>query len=318
MVGSTGAHAPRHSETSEATLDTYRALRVALVGAGLLLIFSVVLQSVRVGAVPSSISATFYSPVRGVLVSVLLAVGLALVAIKGRPGLENGLLDLAGLLVPLVGFVPTPIVLATLPAVDAADFVCPDPGVACVPADVVPGVENNAAAYGLLGVVALGYVWLRLLAAARAGQAWRSRTTRGVATATLAWAALGAWFLFGRTSFLMHAHYVCAVGFFALLTAVVWLNGRNTQPGADLLRMSERGYRRWYYGIAVTMAAAVIVAIVVFLVRGDGAVPETLPVTFWLEIVLLLAFVAFWVLQTAEHWNHTAPPADGADAIPWS
>ena len=45
---------------------------------------------------PASISATFYSDLRTIFVTTLLAVGLALVAVKGRPGGENTLLDVAG------------------------------------------------------------------------------------------------------------------------------------------------------------------------------------------------------------------------------
>ena len=120
------------------TLDTYRALRLGMVAAGLLLLVSVVLECLRIGGIPGSISATFYSPVRSIFVATLLTVGLALVAIKGRPGWENGLLDIAGLLVPLVAFVPTPVTLASIADGATLRYTCPDRGQACVPPELAP------------------------------------------------------------------------------------------------------------------------------------------------------------------------------------
>lgn len=287
-----------------AALDTYRALRVGMVGAGLLLLLAVTIETVRVGEIPGSISATFYSPVRGVFVGALLAVGLALVAIKGRPGWENGLLDIAGVLVPLVGFVPTPVVLAGVPGGLELPVTCPDPQVACVPTQLVPDVANNVAAYLLTGAVGLGFVWVRLLRARSGPRPWKPRTRNAVAVATGVWLAIGAWFLLGRSSFLEYAHYTSAITFFVLLIVVVWINGRRTTPSTGLLPMGTEGYRRWYYGIAVAMAVAVVAGVATFLVTGQQS---GFPLVFWLEVVLLVLYITFWTLQTAEHWNETAP-----------
>jgi len=54
-------------------------------------------------------------------------------------------------------------------------------------------------------------------------------------------------------------------------------------------------------------------AVVVFIwTRRQNAVlptptAEPFPVIFWVEVVLLLAFVLYWFLQTAELWNETVP-----------
>lgn len=261
--------------TPEATLSTYRALRVGMVAVTLLLLVAVALEIVRAGAIPASISATFHSPVRSVLVGVMIAVALALVAIKGRRGWEDGLLTVAGLLVPLVGLIPTP----------AATSSTPGPELAL-------DVGNNVAAYLIVGGLGLVLAWARRL----------QRPT--VVAATALWLAVGGWFVLGRDSFLTYAHNVSAVAFFALLVAVVSINGRRTAPPYRRHRMTREAYRRSYYAIAVAMAAAVVVGLLAFVVTGQQS---AFPLIFWLEVVLLLLYITFWVLQTVEHWDQTAP-----------
>ncbi|MGH3366230.1 MAG: hypothetical protein ACRDOY_03415 [Nocardioidaceae bacterium] len=94
-----------------AARKTYRYLRVAVVAMAVLLGVSVGFEIVfgPRGDILDSISAYYYTPVRGVFVGALLAVGLGLVAIKGREGPEDLMLNLAGMLAPLVALVPTPI-----------------------------------------------------------------------------------------------------------------------------------------------------------------------------------------------------------------
>ncbi|GMA30074.1 hypothetical protein [Litorihabitans aurantiacus] len=282
------------------TLDTYRALRVGLVGAGLLLLTGVGVEIARVGVIPGSISATFYSPVRGVLVGSLIAVGLALLAIKGRPGWEDGLLDVAGMLVPLVGLVPTPVVLASIPGGEWLPVSCPDVEVACVPVEVEPDVANNVSAYLLVGLATLVLVGVRAVRARARGRAWRAGSERAVAIAVGLWAITTAWFLLGRASFLAYAHYASAITFFALLVAVVWINARRASPPPRPRRMGERGYRRSYLAIGVAMGASVVAGLVVWLAVGDD---DAFPLVFWIEVVLLLLYTAFWILQTVEHWR---------------
>ena len=119
-------------------------------------------------------------------------------------------------------------------------------------------------------------------------------------------AAIAGWFLLARDSFTNYAHYTSAITFFVLLIAVVWINGRHAQPGQDLLGMTSEGYRRGYYGIALAMTSAVLAGVATFLITGEQS---GFPVVFWLEVALLLLFIAFWLLQTSEHWNHGQPPA---------
>lgn len=171
MTASTSTR-PTSRAPIDATVETYRALRVGLVGAGAMLLVAVTLHSIAARAIPGSISATYYTPVRGVFVGSLVATGLALVAIKGRSAWEDGLLNLAGGLIPLVAFVPTPVRMGSI--VGADDFyTCPDLSQSCVPRQVVNGVANNVSSYGLITGVLLITAWLWLLRARRRGTPWR-------------------------------------------------------------------------------------------------------------------------------------------------
>ena len=120
------------------------------------------------GGILASISAYYYTPVRGVFVGSLVAVGLGLVAIKGREGWEDSMLNLAGMLAPLVALVPTPI------SVPVAGF---EVERRTVPAELVPAVENNVAALLVLGVVGLVFAADHGVAAAEPVSAYPPEVT---------------------------------------------------------------------------------------------------------------------------------------------
>ena len=96
---------------------TYRYLRVAIVAVVLVLFVSLTMQIVADrGKLDSgeewwhaSISAYFYSPVQSIFVGALVAIGTCLIAIKGRHGAEEVLLNFAGMFAFVVALVPTPL-----------------------------------------------------------------------------------------------------------------------------------------------------------------------------------------------------------------
>ncbi|MGH3335793.1 MAG: hypothetical protein ACRDOZ_08230, partial [Nocardioides sp.] len=200
-----------------AARKTYRYLRVAVVAMAVLLGTSVGIEIVfgPRGGILDSISAYYYTPVRGVFVGSLLAVGLGLVAIKGRKGPEDLMLNLAGMLAPLVALVPTPI------SVPVAGF---EVERRTVPAALVPAVENNVAALLVLGVVGLAFTW----ATVGDGPS-RSAHLRGIAAASVLVVGLAGWFGFGRESFLEYGHYAAAVPMFGLIVGVAVVNARHTR-----------------------------------------------------------------------------------------
>ncbi len=280
-----------------AARKTYRYLRVAVVAMAVLLGTSVgieILFGPR-GGILDSISAYYYTPVRGVFVGSLLAVGLGLVAIKGREGWEDTMLNLAGMLAPLVALVPTPI------SVPVAGF---EVERRTVPAELVPAVENNVAALLVLGVVGLVFA-----AATVQGGPYRSAHLRGVAGAGVLLVGLAVWFGVGRESFLEYGHYAAAVPMFGLIVGVAVVNARQTRSGAVMSRLAAATYRRAYAAVATAMGVTIVVAVVFFLLDSAGHRPFA-SWLFWVEVVLLALFAAFWVFQTAENWNEGLP--DGA------
>ena len=136
------------------TVVTYRYVRVSIVGV-VVLLFTALLIEVAGDSwdLLPSISAYFYTPVRSVFVGSLVAAAFLLVAVRGRPGLEDGLLNLGGMLLPVVAFVPTPV-----------SGQCPTGG-RCIPDEFVPGVEVSM---GALLIVGLGHTGRELARKARA------------------------------------------------------------------------------------------------------------------------------------------------------
>ena len=68
------------------------------------------------------------------------------------------------------------------------------------------------------------------------------------------------------------------------------------------------------------MAIGVVVGVVTFLSTGRQnaqATTETVrvPVIFLVEAWLLLLFVVYWVVQTVELWNRTAPREPDGQAV---
>ena len=130
---------------------TYRYLRVSVAVMGLLLFVGIGLDVASGGERFGSISGYFYSPVRSLFVGALVAIGPALIAIKGRPGWEDMLLDLAGMVIPVVALVPAPRELG--------QAVCGAGAERCVPPDLVPAVVNNVTALAVMGVPVLVFAW---------------------------------------------------------------------------------------------------------------------------------------------------------------
>ena len=283
--------------STEAAIQTYRYVRASIIGSVLLLFAAVILQIIADGgAVAGSISAYYYGPVRGVLVGILVATGLALVAIKGRPGAEEIMLNLAGMLAPVVAFVPTP-VLATVAA-------CREGAKRCIAPEFLPGVENNMAALILVGGPVLVFSWWTAIRSSTTDRSARL----SLSGASVVWVAFAIWFFWGpRDAFLETAHYLAASLMFVLIIAVVWYNALRTDHA---FRVGDTyvHYRLVYRVIAILMTVALVSALL-FHWFTRGATTQTFPLIFVLEAVLLFLFLAFWVAQTLEFWDEGLPVA---------
>lgn len=275
------------------TRTTYRYLRISVVALALLVATSLTLEIVRAdGERFGSISAYFYSPVRSVLVGALFAFGPALIAIKGRRGWEDTLLDVAGMVILVVALVPA--------SRDLGTGVCGAGSRRCVPPELVPSVVNNVTSLVVLGVAVLVFAWWS------AGGRRSRETTGGLLAASVVLLVFAVWFWAGRTSFLLGAHYVAAVVFFLLIAGAAWLNGRRAGERVNVRLLSPTGYRRAYRTIGALMVATIVLAVALAAVRALTDVELWYAWVFAVEAVLLVLFVTFWVLQTAENWDEEA------------
>lgn len=271
---------------------TYRYVRVSIVGVVILLFLALGLQVVADGGqLLASISAYFYTPVRSVFVGSLVAAAFLLVAVRGRPGVEDALLNLGGMLLPVVAFVPTPVSQG-----------CP-PQQLCVPPEFVPGVEVSLSALLLLGAPGLAFALWTLLARRGSDRAAPS----GFAGAMVFWIGFAVWFgptsdWGPRASLLDYGHYVAAVGVFTMMVAVALLNARRTDRDASVGGRTMP-YSRIYVAVALGMAVVLIGA---GLAWALGGLPQG-SLLFWVEAALLTLFCVFWAVQTAEFWSVGLP-----------
>lgn len=284
---------------ASAAVRTYRYLRLSLVGLVLLLLGCVWLErltGVEANQHLGSISAYYYTPARSVFVGALVAIGISLAAIVGRRGFEDSALNIAGMLAPIVAFVPTPRGAGGAP--------CDPDGRCSVPPEFIPSVVNN-----VWGLIALGLAALGLGAVTIYKRPETSRGTRiGFVVAALTWVAFVAWFVFARESFLGGAHFGAAVPLFGLITGVAYVNARRAASRREGVPTREaKSYTAIYAAVAAVMAVAFAVAIAFVVIDqffGGGTPTEWV---LWVEVVLLLAFATFWITQTFDYWTDGLP-----------
>jgi hypothetical protein len=274
-----------------AALKTYRYLRIAMVLVVLALAASVLIERRDAGCFQASISAYYFTPARSVFVAGLVAIGVALVVIKGSTAFEDACLNVAGMLAPIVAFVPT---------TDVGSCWSVAPQASPLNADLtlapwaVANVRNNVAALLIAGFVAhavaatIATIENRdVLAVARVGELG----TRVGLLATVVLLVVGTALFWWWDGFATGSHGIAAVVMFVFLAMAAVGNGVRG------LRASPRSrYGPWYLGVGIGMAAAAIVL----------QVPRD-----WdhrvlvLEMVEIALFVVFWLIQSKERWGRT-------------
>lgn len=284
--------------TTDPATRTYLYLRVALVALAVFLATSLVIELAS-GDGPwlGSISAYYYTPVRAVLVGTLVAMGVCLIAIKGRDRpREDLMLNLAGMCAPVVALCPTP--LEDPRACNGAS--------SCVPPAYVPGVENNVGALLVVGAVGLLFA-ARTVRRGRLGR----RDLRAFVISAGGLVAVGLWFAVGRDSFLDYAHYAAAILMFGLVVAVALVNAARVEEfvaaGGTLTMGEARTYRRAYRVVAYVMGVVIGAALTLAAVDAATGAEPFAHWVFVVEALLLAAFTAFWILQTLQYAADGAP-----------
>lgn len=274
---------------------SYRYLRLSIVIVVLSLFASILLERSHGRCWLGSISAYYYTPVRAVFVGGLVAIGVSLIAIKGR-NVEDVLLNLAGVLAPIVAFVPT----------SPPGGACPSVPVAVD--DVEPFIDNNVLALAIGGGLALvmAYVVARVKDTPTiAGLDTEAQIGVGAGVVMLVGGLF--WYYRARENFLDHAHFGAAVAMFVAVGGAVVVNAR---------RAVDATYRRVYWAVA----AAMVVSALAVLAGKRFVDDEWRHQVFWLELLELAAFLVYWLAQTLEHWDdRTAEdvtvPDPGARAV---
>jgi hypothetical protein len=263
-------------------VKTYRYLRLAIVVVVVALAVSVIIERAHASCWQGSISAYYYTPVHAMFVGALVAIGVSLIAIRGSTDLEDVLLNVAGVLAPIVAFVPTGVPQDS----------CASAGI--VVADNKPFVDNNVLAFAIGGAIAIGAAFLiaRLMGKPTLEQSDRPSYLGVLIGVGLLVVGL-VWYLGFRESFLHHAHSWAAVAMFFVIWLAMLLNAKGA-PGAT--------YRWIYAGTATAMAVAAVVVAIIKLIH-----PGWQHQVLWIEILELLPFAVYWAAQTFEHWDGGVP-----------
>jgi len=267
------------------TIKTYRYLRLAMLTMLVLLGAGVLIERANGSVGCPSISDYYYTPAQAVFVGSLITIGVCMIALKGSTEWEDILLNLGGMLAPVVAFVPTP-AGATCSSV-------PD-----IAPDIAANVANNIPALFVAGLVGVAtVVVLAWLARAHDTSRWNYRHTIGLLVALAVLAAGFAWFLKGRESFIGNAHYAAAFPLFGAIVAVAVINAREfTHKRTGAMAAGQVASNR-YFLVAVLM---VVLPMVEWLV---STVVTWNHVVLWAEATVLVLFAAFWLLQTQELWS---------------
>jgi hypothetical protein len=275
------------SVLSNQAVKTYRYLRVGMATLIFMLFAAIIIERIEVErCFQTSVSAYYYTPVHPIFVSALVSLGVCMVVIKGNSELEDILLNVGGMLAPIVAFVPTP-----------------SPGrcrsVPMTLRDTSSEIANNVVALiaaGIVGVLIM--VWIAIKERnAGTGDPWDASHVIGLLVAAGILTVGIVWFVRDRTTFDARAHYWAAGALFVSIVVVVFTNARGYAAKRASASESASIFANRYAAIAGSMIVSVVGIILwkVF-VGWDHALLVA-------EAALIGLFAVFWMLQTWELWN---------------
>jgi hypothetical protein len=328
--------------------ESYRYLRIAMVGLLVALAVAVFYQSIRQGSLLASVSAYYYTPARSVFVGALIGLGVSMIALQGMDNAEDTFLNLGGIFAIVVAIVPTGRGADFDTAVRACQkasgafltqpaskrLACPT--VLALETASRANVQNNMATLLIVGFLVLVLAGVIVVKGRTAnsetpGYRW---VYAGFSAAALLWLCGLIALVVSIDWLAAHGHSIAAVGLFVFILAVVVVNARRRQERpaaavADVLRRQERpavALRRLhrpsvrgalqslrasrYTWIAIVMALAAAVLVPLWLTNVISL--------FWVEISVAGLFILFWVVQTfdLEHEAGTQAPVSPLAAWP--
>lgn len=292
-------------------LRSYLCLRLSAVGVIAVLTASLIKEYSRAGdCLQGSISAYDYTTVQSVFVGTLVTLGLVMIVLWGKTPWEDGALNLAGMVAPVVAFVPTaPSNLCGLTN-SAGAPVTTEAAKDKLVAASHDGIFNNMLAY-------LVVVGLTLVILAGFGFVAHRRQLHVVTDHPVAYwfplvLAAGLWGL-GAYAFWQHrewfydnAHGYAATTLLAFIIVVVINIGiQKLRREDDDSEVASRWWVRIYWGLAAMMVGgADLILLLAKPISHNFYTHRTFIVEAWL--IFLLA--VFWLIQTWDRRNDGAPP----------
>jgi len=286
-----------------ASVKTYRYLRLGMLLAVVALGWAMVEErnQPRVHCFLGSISTYYYTPVHPVFIGVLVALGVALIVIKGRTAIEDAFLTIAGVLAPIVAFVPT----------------SNDPNTSCAKKMAGVGryqtsgdahlanasISNDLHAYLFAGTLAV-ILFLGIALVQRFYRTAKVPNAADECTRGTWWSLIGAaglvlvgWlFLTLGFSWVLKGHGIAAAGMIAFLAFAALANGFMSQH-------TTPRYARSYLAVGGAMIGSGLIFLVIYKGIDQNALGGELVLA--IEAVEIALFGAFWALQTVERWNQT-------------
>jgi hypothetical protein len=302
-------------------VKSYLYMRLAIVALLVALGVSVAYQTAGQGWHPlASVSAYYYTAAQAIFVGALLGFAAIMIALKGTTAIEDVFLNLGGMFAAVVAVVPTSrgadfdaAVAACHQEQDGPLLTDRSSGAAdCPKTDALveaarANIDNNMRTLVVVGVLAF-VITLFVAWKTRQPFSWKAFGGGAVVllTGSLAFWIAPEWFSH-------NAHWIAAVGLFGCIFVVALANalrkegktlviaageertvGQKVGEAARIL-VQKPDHRNLYNWIALLMLAVGVVA--VFAWAQDWIT------LFWLEIIVFLLFIAFWVTQTLEQGN---------------
>jgi hypothetical protein len=284
-----------------------------------------------------SISAYYFTSAQAMFVGGLIGVGACMIALKGTYEIEDTLLNLGGIFAIVVAIVPTARSDDFRTAVracreqaagplltDQASGVQDCPTVQALEAATRNNVDNSLFTLLVLGGLALIATVAFALNDRRSKVPGANlRFLWGFGAILVLWGLGWVALLVATEWFVDNAHFLAASGLFACIFAVTVANslrrkrardpeGSKSQQAVNAIGAARVALFHWPLDIYGWVAWAMIAGAVVMVSLWQFDVVTL----FWLEVVVALLFVAFWLVQTVELMGAGQPDASSGSEPP--
>jgi hypothetical protein len=295
---------------------TYTALRLGSVAVIAVLTTAILLSIDPAGdCLQRSISAYYYTGVQSVFVGTLITLGFVMIVLWGKTPFEDGMLNIAGMLAPVVAFVPTG---------DADNCGVIDAfGNRVKKVDTPEAIDarhqailNNVQAYLIVLSVSVVVIFIFGTIAQSRGKKWLTEHPvaywgpwlMAVAITVTGWVLMAE---DGHDKLFNGAHELSATFMFIFIGMAVLTVANQKRTGThEIPQQPQPGRAITYALIAALMLAG---AIVLVFVPGSEFFESHR--TLWLEAWEILWLAVFWGLQTWDRRNEGAPPRTPDEAV---